>query len=259
MASLNELIFEIKRKKELSQIEESVVLAILEKQLTKRNISPTNLNSKQKKELVKKIRAELRLLTGRFEKKASNLRKEYKKLSENKEWNKILTSHSSTKERIEADGYKIIKKIISKYKISSILDLGCGVNPLAIAKRDIYYTAIDINNSELEIVKSFFRVNKIKGNIYAQDIRHTENFPSVDLCFLLKLLDVIEAKGHKLAEKIIKSLNCKYILISFSTKTLSGKSMNHPQRGWIERLLTRLNIPYKLFKTPNEIFYFASR
>jgi len=58
----------------------------------------------------------------------------------------------------------------------------------------------------------------------------------VDLCLIFKVLDIIEKKTHKNAEKILKAINAKRMIISFSTRTLSGKPMEYPRRLWAEKL-----------------------
>ncbi len=79
--------------------------------------------------------------------------------------------------------------------------------------------------------------------------------PKADVCFMFKFLDPLEEKGHKLSEEIIKSLDCKYIVVSFSTKTISGRNMRYPYRGWIEKMLNRINIKFDRFNLENEVFY----
>jgi len=61
------------------------------------------------------------------------------------------------------------------------------------------------------------------------------------------------------AEKIIRKIPSQYLLISFSTKTLSGRPMNHPQRGWIEQLTKRLGYGFEIIKSKNEIFYLIKK
>ena len=145
--------------------------------------------------------------------------------------------------------------------IKSILDLGCGLNPIFLASENREYYALDINNSFIERINSFFSEKKIKGNAFFFDLKKISPLilPKADICLILKVFDVIEKRGHKLAEKIINSINSRYFLISFPTKTLSGMPMRHPQRGWIEHLLSRLGFSFKFYKTKDEIFYLAKK
>lgn len=239
--NLLELVKKIKEKKELSGVPRKIILKELELYLKKENISLTNLRGKDAKIVVSAIRAILRRMTGQFA------------LSDKNE-----LKHKSSKEREKI--YPSLKKLISELNTKSILDLGCGLNPLYLATKGIIYYAYDVNEYDLGKIKEYFVKNTISGKVKIYDLRDDkEVFPETDLCLILKVFDVIENRGHKLAENIINRINSKYILISFSTRTLSGKAMNHPQRGWIERLLFRFGFSYVSFKGKNEVFYLASR
>ena len=50
-----------------------------------------------------------------------------------------------------------LKEIIKKLNPKSILDLGCGINPLALAEKGVKYYASDINSEDLNIVREFFK------------------------------------------------------------------------------------------------------
>jgi len=204
--------------------------------------------------LVKKIRSKLRLLTGRFQTSS----KERDALLQKGDILSLLKTHSSTKERIEF--YSELNSRIYSLSIKSILDLGAGLNPIAVANQSVIYYAVDIKRDELQLIGKFFKKNKIRGKTIYCDLRHLDCiFPKADICLIFKVFDVLETGGHKLAEKIIRDTDCKYFIVSFSTKTLSGQPMNHPQRGWIERLLSRLGFKFEVFKSNNEIFYLFTK
>ena len=169
-----------------------------------------------------------------------------------------MQTHTSTSERL--DFYPKLKKIIYELEPNSILDLGCGLNPLTLSKKGIKYYASDIKEDELEMVKKFFKRNKIEGKTFIQDLRRDiSNLPEADLCIIFKVLDVIEKKSHKFSEKILRTVKCKYFLVSFATKKLSGKSMKSPRRIWFEKILEKLNYSYKKFSSDNEIFYLCAK
>jgi len=241
--NLSELINKIKDKRELQGVPLKIVSGELETYLKKENISLTNLKEKDAKIVVSAVRASLRRMTGQFR-------------LNNK--NEDIKNHKSSKEREQL--YLSLNNLVFELNIKSILDLGCGLNPLYLAKKNIFYRAYDINESDLAKIKEYFHKNGIHGETKLFDLRYAEEpFPQADLCFILKVFDTIEKRGHKLAEKIINRISSKYIIVSFATRTLSGKAMNHPQRGWIERLLFRLGFAYISFRGENEVFYLASR
>jgi len=249
----NMLIAKIKEKKELSGISNSVIGGSVDEYLKLRGIDLGRAGEKDIKIITKEIRASLRKFSGRYQKGYKNRIE----LLENSKINELLMSHSSSAERI--DFYPELKKIIYSLDIKSILDLGCGLNPIAIAKKGVYYYAIDIKEDDLEIVGAFFKKNGIEGKTIVEDIRRMEKFPKADMCIILKVLDIVEENGHKIAKRIIEKIESKYTIIGFAKKTLSGKPMRRPRRKWLENYFENLKYKYKVFNSENEIFYFLER
>lgn len=242
------IINKIKQKKELSDLPDSLVSQVLKNYLEKNNLNIPK-NKKEEKIIVKEIRSQLRKYAGRFQ---ISSKKRDKLFKEGKIQN-LLKTHTSTKERI--NHYPDLKNLIKKINPSSILDLGCGINPLAIAESKISYYAYDIKGSEINLINEYFKKKKVKGKAYVKDITQFSKFPKTDLCLILKVLDIIETKGHEKARHLLKKIKSKIIIVSFSTKTLSGKSMRVPRRKWFEYLADELNYSFRDFKLSNEIFY----
>ncbi len=249
------LIARIRQKKELRGIAEEVVRKALERYQVRHRVDFTGFSSAQTKQLVKDIRKELRFFSGRFN--VSFAKRQRLLAAQN--YQGLLKTHTSTAERLE--DYPYIRKKITMLKPRSILDLGCGLNPIALARPGIFYYALDINQEDLQLVAEFFQQEGVHGTTKVYDLREIApgDLPPSDLCLLLKILDVIEKRGHKLAERILQTIKTRYFLISFSTKTLSGKPMNHPQRGWIIRLVERLGYQYEEIKLSKEIYYLVKK
>ncbi len=253
MDSLINLIKEIKLKKEFADLPDSLIENMLVQYLEKHSILIENLSAKQSKIIVKDVRSKLRLLTGRFKKTLKN-RGEFLEQDSIEE---LLKTHTSTSERISF--YPKLKKIINSLNVNSILDLGCGLNPIALASPEIRYYASDIKKEELEIIERYFKKNKIKGRAFVYDLINSEEvLPEADLCLLFKVIDVIDPASKKrgrLTENLLLRIPCQKILASFATKKISGQPMKHPKREWFERLLKRLKFDFDILYADNEIFY----
>lgn len=244
------LVSKVKQKKELHGLADKIVKDTIDGYLEKYKLDLNKLTKTEIKIIIKEVRSKLRDLTGRFQ---VSMKKRLELLQNNR-IKELLKTHSSTAERLAF--YPDLKKLIASLRITSILDLGCGLNPLALANKEINYHAADIKEDDLNIVKIFFQKNKIKGEIFTYDLRKiSDNLPKADLCIIFKVLDIIEKNPYKLTEKILLNIMSKYFLISFATKTLSGKKMNFPRRKWLDYLLKRLNYKYKTFSSDSEIFY----
>lgn len=249
-----ELLKKIKEKKEFQGLADKIVEKALKEYIKKYNLSIKNISSPQAKIIVKEIRSHLRNLVGRFQKSI----KDRNKFLESGQIDKLLKTHISTAERIKT--YPFLKKLIKKISPDSILDLGCGLNPIALATLKIKYYASDIKEDELEIIERFFKKRNIKGKTFVYDLTNVKNdLPKVELCLLFKVLDIIDDKNHKISEDILLKVPCKKILISFATKKLSGRAMNFPERIWFEKLLKKHNLEFKKYERENEIFYLIEK
>jgi hypothetical protein len=161
----------------------------------------------------------------------------------------------SVKER-DYDVYHALFSITGVPK--KIVDLGSGMNPLYYKHLGCTpeYAAYEIDNKCVKKINEFFANEKINGKAYCKDIMQIKELPKADVYFLFKLLESIEtSKSHKTSEELIKRIPAKWIIASFSTKTLSGKQMNVPRRRWIELMLDRLSYEYRIIETSNEMFY----
>jgi hypothetical protein len=235
------LIAAIKKKRELSSVADSYIAGALDVEISRHKYA-FPLKEKDAKLIMKSVRAQLRRQTGMFARKDSK---------EN------LDHHRSTHERKE--NYDILHRLIAQCKPESILDLGCGLNPLEIASSKIPYYAYDIN--EKDIVRVQMHLDSLKNTGFAKtsDVQKEQSFPHADLCLMLKIVDLLDSKGHKNAERLMDKVPSHNFIISFSTKTISGKNMNHPQRGWIERLCVRKGFTFTKHVSSNEIFYLIEK
>jgi 16S rRNA (guanine(1405)-N(7))-methyltransferase len=272
---MDNLLGSIKKSKKYNSISEDLIKEEIKKYF---KINPkdkkhlTKIKSKKYKEIVKAIKSKLHLIYGSFqkdkEKRDSFLKKIYG-INDYKNHDEILSTSVSSKERLKEyqNIYKKIFKITGRPK--KIIDLGCGLNPVSypyMGLNGINYYAYDIDKEDCDFLNKYFRLMKeythLKAKAFVTNLRkisEIKKIPRAEVCFMFKFLDVIEEKGHKLSEEIIKTLNCNYLVISFSTKTVSGKKMKYPHRGWIERMLERINLKYEKISLSNEVFYIISK
>ncbi len=232
------MIFSIKQKKELAGVADSYVREALDFYLAQHPVA-FPLEPKDAKLIIKAVRAQLRRATGMFKRGHSK--------------STGIAAHQSSRER--AASYILLKNIITRLKPASILDLGCGLNPLAVASPSVPYYAYDVNESDIAQVRTYLSNIRNPGFARVADVQKEINFPHADLCLMLKLVDLLDTRGHKNAERLMDKVSCNHLIVSFSTKTLSGKPMRHPQRGWIERLAKRKGYTFSKHVAENELFY----
>ncbi len=229
------------------------------------------IKNKKFKQLTKEIRKQLYKNYGVFQiKKQSKKNKllvelqktenldAIKKLSK-----EILKLHTSSRERLEnySKVYNLIFNITGKPK--SILDLACGLNPCSIILSQFKgnYFAYDISKSDVDFLNNYFKeVSKfgIFGKARVRNIVDYFNYEKADVCFLFKFLDLAN-KRIIFFNNLIDNINCKYLVVSFSKKTISLKNMRNIERKWFVNLLGKINLNYERLDTENEIFYIINR
>lgn len=233
------LIDKIKLKKPLNRLDDSFVNYYLEEFL-KRNqklsikLSKNILKKSEEKIIIKNVRSKLNRVYGQF-------------------W--LDGFHKSANERKEFynELYLRVFKITKKPKI--VIDIASGFNAFSYDK-DIYYIATELTEYDCDLLRNYFKKNFIKGEVIKNNLLENTPIVKADVCFLFKILDSFD---HKTAERIVKEVNSKYLVVSFATKTLDGRKMNYPRRGWFEIMLKRNEFTFEKLLFENEIFYVVKK
>jgi 16S rRNA (guanine(1405)-N(7))-methyltransferase len=139
----------------------------------------------------------------------------------------VLKLQSSVEERIPIlnNFYKEIFEITGVP--NSIIDQACGLNPLTIPWMSLpnttTYKAYDIDENEINFLNSVFKLLNIK-NAKAEfgDIL-SNKFEYADVVFMLKLLPCLEHQKKNCSLEILKKQDCKFLVVSFPIKSISGK------------------------------------
>jgi 16S rRNA (guanine(1405)-N(7))-methyltransferase len=178
---------------------------------------------------------------------------------------RIMRLHASTAERIPIlpDFYKRCLGHISP--VRSVLDLACGLNPLAIPwmplTNDATYHACDIFMDMLDFLNAFFSVSHING--YASGCNLTASTPTdpVQVAFLLKTLPLLEQTDKSIGKRIIDQIQAEHILITFPLKSLSGreKGMFQTYQQRFSELIDGSGYAVRSFEFSSELAYLVSK
>lgn len=169
--------------------------------------------------------------------------------------------HASTIERLPflADFYKVSLQKLGP--INSVLDLGCGLNPLAVPflplAEGFSYEASDVLIPLLDFLNAYFSQAGIQGRAALLDLSTQIPTQEVDLAILLKLIPLLDQINKSIAPKLLRELKAKAILLSFPLKSLGGrgKGMLATYQKRFEVLSTGLNAEVDEYHFPNELVY----
>jgi hypothetical protein len=228
---LIELAEDIRSKKELRNLDPEFIIEKIEDALAsnfkiREKFESRRLfrKSKEYKELIKKVRANLREIYGVFILKDYHRIEKYiaelKKGNKEQYLKKILESHQSTKERLPyyPQIYKNIFAITGRPK--RILDLGCGLNPCSypyLGCKPIY-VASDLSEKDCDVLNEFFIAMKIEAIAFPYNILHFKRTSylehlNADVCFLFKVIDPVETQSRDFSEYLVKNLPCRHLVV----------------------------------------------
>ena len=268
------LVKDILAKKELNNLNEGFVAEKLNEFLAKNKDIREKLGtskygqfrrSKEHELVIKKVRAGLREIYGVFilsdYKKRYELLEAIRKSPSPENHNRILELHKSSKERLPYYGL-VYKKIFDATGLPErIVDLACGLNPLSYPYLGCKpeYLACDLAEKDLEFIKEYFAIMRIRGSVKKVDLikdNVSKIVKGIDIVFLFKTLDSLESVKWNISQELLKRLKAKSIVVSFATKSLGGKkAIKKERRAWFERLAKEQNYTFESFEIPGEIFY----
>lgn len=140
----------------------------------------------------------------------------------------IMEHHASTRERLPILDEFYASIFAQLPPIHSILDIACGLNPLALPwmppLEPLTYYAYDIYQNMMKFLAAYFELMHIEGHCQARDVIQACPTQSVDLALVLKVLPCLEQLDKHAAHRLLHALNARYIVVSYPIQSLGGKS-----------------------------------
>ncbi|MCS6776642.1 MAG: hypothetical protein RMJ43_07500 [Chloroherpetonaceae bacterium] len=177
----------------------------------------------------------------------------------------ILTHHASTRERLPFLETFYAETLAGIAPVHSILDVACGLNPLAIPFMPLApgacYVACDLFTDLADFLNAFFTLTPIRGQALACDILTDLPEPPVQLALVLKLLPILEQWDRQASLQLLRRLNASHILVSYPTRTLGGrgKGMGATYEARFLEIVRTTGWPYRRFEFPNELCFLISK
>jgi 16S rRNA (guanine(1405)-N(7))-methyltransferase len=149
----------------------------------------------------------------------------------------VLGSHSSTRERLPVLDrfYPPIFRITGQP--TSILDLGCGLNPLALPwmalEPGARYIAVDIDAERIQFLNRYLGLAGLEPLARCQDVLALPPDDAVDVALLLKLSPTLERLEQGATARLLDQIRARFAVISFAVKSLGGREkgmLNHYQQ-----------------------------
>jgi 16S rRNA (guanine(1405)-N(7))-methyltransferase len=139
----------------------------------------------------------------------------------------IMGSHTSTRERLGIldDFYAITLGDLPPPR--RILDIACGLNPLARSWMPFppttEYIAYDIYSDQIAFLNNWFALADIPGRAEVRDVIGDPPDEPVDLALVLKTLPCLEAVDKHAPARLLDAVQAPYLLVSFPAQSLGGR------------------------------------
>jgi 16S rRNA (guanine(1405)-N(7))-methyltransferase len=158
----------------------------------------------------------------------------------------LLATHASTRERLPYLDrfYPALWRAVGGAP-SSLLDLGCGLGPLALPWMDLAptapFVAVDADAAQLETVGSFLGAMGQAHETVLLDLgapSAPERLPRADVALLLKLVPLLDRQRPDAAARLLRGLRVRHAVVSFPMRSLGGRARG--MEGTYRRRMARL-------------------
>lgn len=244
---MNELFERLRQSKKYRDVCPDTIRRILAECMSK---------YRKEKDIEKAAREKLHGITSAF-----MTEREYKnalKLAEEDDLESLLACHASTRERLPlADMDAAYERIFAiTGNPESILDLACGMNPVYLKHRlpDARIVGVDISGQSMTVIRACCDAEIHHGDLLCAGSIPSERF---DLALLFKILPLLDRQQSGAADRVLMSIDAKFIVVSFPTRTLGGRNVGMAENygRWMDAHLPENRAVKAVFETGSELFY----
>jgi 16S rRNA (guanine(1405)-N(7))-methyltransferase len=148
--------------------------------------------------------------------------------------------------------------------INSVVDLACGLNPLALpwmpATITAYY-AYDLDATLVGFVDSFLKLTGVGGGAEVRDLLAGPPPVVVDLALVLKTLPVLDQLQRDGGINLLRGIAARHMVVSYPTRSLGGRG-----KGFVQTYAARFTAlaaeegwQYTQLEFPGELVFVVHR
>lgn len=154
----------------------------------------------------------------------------------------VLGMHHSTRERLPSLDTFYAAVLNDLRGVESVLDLGCGLNPLALPWMGLpattTYLACDVDHAQMAFLSWWFAFQQRPGRAFVCNL--LDGAPQftdrVDVAFLLKIVPCLEQQDRRGVERLLDDLAARVLVISFPAQSLGGR-----RKGMVDTYTRRMD------------------
>jgi len=177
----------------------------------------------------------------------------------------MMRLHASTRERLPIVGRLFQETLAPLAPVRSVIDVACGLGPLAIPWMPLApgatYHAYDIYEDLAEFLNAFLPLAGVDGHAEARDVAGDPPVEPADLALVLKYVPNAEQLAGGLALHLLDSLNARHLLVSYPAAALGGRDKGMAEtyeRAFLEMVSDR---PWQItpHRYPEELAFLIAK
>jgi 16S rRNA (guanine(1405)-N(7))-methyltransferase len=178
---------------------------------------------------------------------------------------RAMQMHASTRERLPylEEFYAPLRARLGS--VASILDLACGLNPLALPWLPLApggeYLACDIYADMAAFLNTFFKHAGACGRAEVRDLTASLPPQPVELALLLKTLPCLEQIDKSIGRRLLEGVQARHVLVSFPALSLGGRGKGMPQNysAHFKTMIEGKNWRVESWEVKTEIVFLVSK
>jgi 16S rRNA (guanine(1405)-N(7))-methyltransferase len=173
----------------------------------------------------------------------------------------VMRRHASTAERLSILDEFYSTLLGALPPVRSVLDVACGLNPLAIPwmnlPRGAAYYAYDIYHDMIDFVGEFMALIGVEGHAQARDVMQFIPPEKVDLALILKTIPCLEQVDKAAGRRLLDAVKAEHMIVSFPVHSLGGydKGMSANYEAHLRDLLAGKEWPVERYEFESELVF----
>jgi 16S rRNA (guanine(1405)-N(7))-methyltransferase len=151
-----------------------------------------------------------------------------------------MAHHSSTRERLTVLDTLFVKALGPLAPVRSVLDVACGLNPLAIPwmplAPDAQYYGCDIYTDMVAFLNAALPMLGVRGRIESRDVTLSPPEVEVQVALILKSLPCLEQLAPSSSARLLREMRANVLLVSYPVRSLGGREKgmahNYERQFW---------------------------
>jgi 16S rRNA (guanine(1405)-N(7))-methyltransferase len=176
-----------------------------------------------------------------------------------------MQQHASTRERLPVLEQFFAQALAPLAPLRSVLDLACGLNPLAMPwmplAADAPYYACDIYSDQMDFINRFLAHVGRPGRAELCDLTAELPAQPVQVALLLKTIPCLEQVDKSIGPRLLEGIPAEHLLVSFPARSLGGrgKGMVENYEAHFMELVAGRAWTIRRFQFSSELAFLVSR